>query len=65
MAEHSDSSEANGDAPGGVVREIFRMAAAGMGIGAIAAHRNDRRGPGSGDQQWDTASLREIFSKSR
>ena len=65
MVEHSDSSQVNGDAPGGVVREILRMAAAGMSCGAIAAHLNTRRGPGSAGRRWDTAFLREIFSKSR
>ena len=52
MAEHSDSSGVNGDAPDGAVREIFRMAAAGMSIGAIAAYLKDRRGPGSADRKW-------------
>ena len=50
MVEHSDSSQVNGDAPEGVVREIFRMAAAGMGCGAIAARLKARRGPGSAGQ---------------
>ena len=63
MAEHSDSSRGNGDAPGGVVQEIFRMYAAGMSFGTIAAYLNARRGPGSAQRKWDTASLREIFSK--
>ena len=31
MAERSDSSGVNGDAPGGVVQEIFRMHGDGMG----------------------------------
>ena len=46
MAGDSDSSGVNGDAPSGVVREIFRMSAAGMSIGAITAYLKDRRGPG-------------------
>ena len=62
MAEHSDSSRGNGDAPGGVVQEIFRMAADGMSFGAIAAYLNARRGPGSADRKWHLISVRKTLS---
>ena len=63
MAEHSDSIRGNGDAPGGVVQEIFRMAADGMGPDAIADDLKARRGPGSAHRKWDLASLRKTLSK--
>ena len=63
MAEHSDSSRGNGDAAGGMVQEIFRMAADGMGPDAIADDLKARRGPGSAHRKWDLASLRKTLSK--
>ena len=63
MAERSDSSGVNGDAPGGVVQEIFRMHGDGMGPDAIAADLKARGGPASAHRKWDTAFLRDIFSK--
>ena len=63
MAEDADSAVINGDTPDGMVQEIFRMYGDGMGPGTIAAYLNARRGPGSAQRKWDTASLREIFSK--
>ena len=62
MAEQPDYTGTNGDAPEGVVGEIFRMYLDGMGLAAIADDLKARGMRKPAHRKWHMTSLRDILS---